>query len=70
MMATTSTAARLSSVQDYQKLLDSYDTWLFDCDGVIWQGTRIVEGVLEVLQFLRQQSMCPSLDLPITRSII
>lgn len=70
MMATTSTAARLSSVQDYQKLLDSYDTWLFDCDGVIWQGTRIVEGVLEVLQFLRQHSMCSSLDLPITRSII
>ncbi|KAH9934198.1 2-phosphoglycolate phosphatase [Fomitopsis serialis] len=46
-------AKRLSSSPDYTSLLDKYDTWLFDCDGVLWQGDRLVEGVPEVLNLLR-----------------
>ncbi|OBZ76132.1 4-nitrophenylphosphatase [Grifola frondosa] len=46
-------AARLSSRQDYESLLDLYDTWLFDCDGVLWQGDRLIEGAVEVLHLLR-----------------
>ena len=40
----------------YQELLDKYDTWMFDCDGVLWHGDRLIDGAVEVLQFLRSQS--------------
>jgi len=36
--------------------LDKYDTWLFDCDGVLWNGDKLVEGAKEVLEMLRRQS--------------
>ena len=49
-------AARLSVKQDYESLLDKYDTWLFDCDGVLWEGTRLIPGVVEVLSYLRKHS--------------
>ncbi|KAI5118365.1 hypothetical protein M0805_004337 [Coniferiporia weirii] len=48
-----STPRKLSSSGDYDELLDKYDTWLFDCDGVLWLGTGLIEGALEVLQLLR-----------------
>ncbi|KIP03289.1 hypothetical protein PHLGIDRAFT_111085 [Phlebiopsis gigantea 11061_1 CR5-6] len=47
-------AARLSTKADYEGLLQSYDTWLFDCDGVLWQGTQLIPGAKEVLAFLRK----------------
>jgi len=40
----------------YEALLDKYDTWLFDCDGVLWNGDKPVEGAKEVLEMLRRQS--------------
>ena len=49
-------AARLSVKQDYESLLDKYDTWLFDCDGVLWSGDTLIEGATEVLQLLRTHS--------------
>jgi len=49
-------SARLSSQEDYEKLLDSYDTWLFDCDGVLWRGDHLLDGVIEVLDMLRRRS--------------
>ena len=54
--ATISTAARLSSREDYAGLLDKYDTWLFDCDGVLWQGDKVIDGATDVLQLLRHHS--------------
>ncbi|KAM5536796.1 hypothetical protein V8D89_009514 [Ganoderma adspersum] len=51
--ATSSTAARLSSREDYADLLDKYDTWLFDCDGVLWQGDKLIDGATDVLKLLR-----------------
>jgi 4-nitrophenyl phosphatase len=45
-----------ASSQDYETLLDKYDTWIFDCDGVLWHGDRIIDGVVDVLKFLRQKS--------------
>ncbi|KAH8099914.1 2-phosphoglycolate phosphatase [Phellopilus nigrolimitatus] len=50
-----STAQRLSTASDYEQLLDKYDTWLFDCDGVLWRGTHLIDGALEVLQLLRSK---------------
>ncbi|EJD51795.1 p-nitrophenyl phosphatase [Auricularia subglabra TFB-10046 SS5] len=46
---------RLASAEDYAALLDAYDTWLFDCDGVLWHGDRLIDGAIDVLQLLRQK---------------
>jgi 4-nitrophenyl phosphatase len=40
----------------YQELLDKYDTWMFDCDGVLWLGDRLIDGVVDALHVLRNQS--------------
>lgn len=55
-------AQRLATKQDYQDLLDKYDTWLFDCDGVLWEGTRLIPGASDFLAFLRKQSKPRTLD--------
>ncbi|XP_073148670.1 phosphoglycolate phosphatase 2 [Henckelia pumila] len=34
-------------------LVDSVDAFLFDCDGVIWKGDALIEGVPETLEALR-----------------
>ncbi|KAL1559974.1 Phosphoglycolate phosphatase 2 [Salvia divinorum] len=39
--------------QDTQSLLDSVDAFLFDCDGVIWKGDSLIDGVSDTLDFLR-----------------
>lgn len=52
-------AARLSSREHYASLLDKYDTWLFDCDGVLWKGDELIDGATDVLQLLRHYSMFP-----------
>jgi 4-nitrophenyl phosphatase len=41
----------------YRELLDKYDTWMFDCDGVLWHGDGPIDGAAEVLRILRNQSM-------------
>lgn len=46
----------LVSKEEYSRLLQDYDTWLFDCDGVLWHGDNLVEGAVEVLSYLRSQS--------------
>ncbi|KZV91340.1 2-phosphoglycolate phosphatase [Exidia glandulosa HHB12029] len=46
---------RLASTQDYSALVDAFDTWLFDCDGVIWHGDRLIDGAIDVLNLLRQK---------------
>ncbi|KAK8869633.1 hypothetical protein IAR55_000201 [Kwoniella newhampshirensis] len=43
----------LSSPEQYQKLVDSVDTFLLDCDGVLYHGPVVVEGVKTVLNMLR-----------------
>ena len=49
-------AARLSSREHYASLLGKYDTWLFDCDGVLWKGDELIDGATDVLQLLRHHS--------------
>ncbi|KAI0033019.1 2-phosphoglycolate phosphatase [Vararia minispora EC-137] len=41
--------------QQYADLIDKYDTWLFDCDGVLWKGDTLVDGAKEVLDILRKR---------------
>lgn len=46
----TSVAPYLSSVDD---LINSVETFIFDCDGVIWKGDTLIDGVPETLDMLR-----------------
>jgi 4-nitrophenyl phosphatase len=43
----------LTKNEEFQKLLDSTDTFLLDCDGVIYHGPVVVPGVPETLKLLR-----------------
>ena len=53
----TNMSIHLSTPEDYKTLLDKFDTWLFDCDGVLWRGDELIDGVVEVLHMLRCLSM-------------
>ncbi|KAK4484977.1 hypothetical protein RD792_007583 [Penstemon davidsonii] len=39
--------------QNTRNLIDSVDAFLFDCDGVIWKGDSLIDGVPETLETLR-----------------
>ncbi|KAI9014790.1 HAD-like domain-containing protein [Gaertneriomyces semiglobifer] len=49
------TAKELSNTKDITAFIDSIDTFLLDCDGVIWSGDHVIDGVHEVLDLLRQK---------------
>lgn len=49
-------STRISTLEGYEALLRDYDTWLFDCDGVLWRGDHQIEGVTQVLDILRRRS--------------
>ena len=36
----------------YNKLLDKYQYFLFDCDGVLWNQTKTIPGAVELIQLL------------------
>ncbi|KAH9164964.1 2-phosphoglycolate phosphatase [Lactarius sanguifluus] len=40
----------------YRELIDKYDTWMLDCDGVLWHGDRLIDGAVQVLEILRSHS--------------
>ncbi|KAJ1898771.1 hypothetical protein LPJ66_002542 [Kickxella alabastrina] len=46
---------KLSTLTDYQTLVDKYDTFLFDCDGVIWRGSTAIVNVQATLSMLRNR---------------
>eukprot|EP01041_Mallomonas_annulata_P001201 gene1201-2336_t len=41
-------------LKEPSKLLDNTDCFIFDCDGVIWKGDSIIEGIPSVLEKLRE----------------
>lgn len=49
----------LDSAEEYKKLWDSVDTFLLDCDGVIYHGPEVVPGVKTVLQMMRDAGESP-----------
>ncbi|CAG8552988.1 8797_t:CDS:2 [Acaulospora morrowiae] len=49
------TPIKLSSRKDYESFLEKFDTFLLDCDGVLWHGNTLLPGVREVLALLRQK---------------
>ncbi|KAK9091825.1 hypothetical protein Syun_026736 [Stephania yunnanensis] len=53
-MAATASPSLLS-YQNFNSLCDSVEAFLFDCDGVIWKGDKLIEGVPEALSALRSK---------------
>ncbi|KAJ9566893.1 hypothetical protein OSB04_002859 [Centaurea solstitialis] len=43
------------SPTNVRHLLDSLDAFLFDCDGVIWKGDTLIDGVPQTLEMLRSK---------------
>ena len=46
-------AARKADTADKRALVDKVDCFIFDCDGVIWRGDSVIDGVPETLDMLR-----------------
>ncbi|KAK9832335.1 hypothetical protein WJX74_006874 [Apatococcus lobatus] len=46
-------AVQKASEQDKAALIDKVDAFIFDCDGVIWKGDSLIQGVPETLDALR-----------------
>ncbi|ESW19572.1 hypothetical protein PHAVU_006G136400 [Phaseolus vulgaris] len=43
------------SPNNFSDLFDSVEAFLFDCDGVIWKGDELIQGVPQTLQMLRSK---------------
>ncbi|KVI01134.1 phosphoglycolate phosphatase 2 [Cynara cardunculus var. scolymus] len=43
------------SPTNVRDLFDSLDAFLFDCDGVIWKGDTLIDGVPQTLEMLRSK---------------
>nr|GMC47151.1 phosphoglycolate phosphatase 2 [Ipomoea batatas] len=43
------------SSHNVKELLDSVNAFLFDCDGVIWKGDKLIDGIPEALDMLRSR---------------
>ncbi|XVF41420.1 hypothetical protein PTKIN_Ptkin01aG0278700 [Pterospermum kingtungense] len=50
---TTRTKASAQPLADADELIASVETFIFDCDGVIWKGDKLIDGVPETLDMLR-----------------
>lgn len=47
---------KITSREQAKAILDSYDYFLFDCDGVIWLGDHLLPSVVETLNMLKAQN--------------
>ncbi|XP_014617038.1 phosphoglycolate phosphatase 1B, chloroplastic-like isoform X2 [Glycine soja] len=54
-MGTFTTRALAQPLQNADELIDSVETFIFDCDGVIWKGDKLIDGVPETLDMLRSK---------------
>ncbi|KAL5574844.1 hypothetical protein UlMin_016543 [Ulmus minor] len=55
MNSSIASNSQLLSAQNIGNLLDSIDAFLFDCDGVVWKGDSLIDGVPETLNLLRSK---------------
>nr|GMC53214.1 phosphoglycolate phosphatase 2 [Ipomoea batatas] len=54
-MKQSSVRSECLSSHNVKELLDSVDAFLFDCDGVIWKGDKLIDGIPEALDMLRRR---------------
>jgi ribonucleotide monophosphatase NagD (HAD superfamily) len=40
-------------ITQLKSFIDSYDTFLLDCDGVVWQGNTLIEHSKETIMLLK-----------------
>ncbi|KAK8305527.1 hypothetical protein V6Z11_D03G068800 [Gossypium hirsutum] len=52
---TTRTRASAQPLENANELIASVETFIFDCDGVIWKGDKLIDGVPETLDMLRSK---------------
>ncbi|CAG8489372.1 5113_t:CDS:2 [Dentiscutata erythropus] len=45
---------KLCNIKDYDKFIDKFDTFLLDCDGVLWRGDHVIPGVQKALSYMRK----------------
>lgn len=50
-----SVVASAPRLDNAKELIDSVETFIFDCDGVIWKGDSLIDGVPETLDMLREK---------------
>jgi phosphoglycolate phosphatase len=48
-----SAAVKKAAPEDLKALIEKVDCFIFDCDGVVWRGDSLIEGVSETIDFLR-----------------
>jgi len=48
-------AATRLSVDNINELIDSFNTVLFDCDGVLWTGRKQVDRASETINYLKSK---------------
>ena len=49
-------AVRRATAADKEELIDKVSAFIFDCDGVIWRGDSVIDGVPETLDWLRSKA--------------
>ncbi|XP_012085815.2 phosphoglycolate phosphatase 1A, chloroplastic [Jatropha curcas] len=49
------TRATAQPLKNADELIDSVETFIFDCDGVIWKGDKLIDGVPQTLDMLRSR---------------
>ncbi|KAF4004425.1 Haloacid dehalogenase-like hydrolase family protein, partial [Saccharomyces cerevisiae] len=54
MTAQQGVPIKITNKEIAQEFLDKYDTFLFDCDGVLWLGSQALPYTLEILNLLKQ----------------
>ena len=42
-------------IETIKQVEDKYDTFLFDCDGVLWRAGNPIPGTFELLQYLHSK---------------
>jgi len=47
----------LTSREALTSIVDPFDTFLFDCDGVLYNGDMAIDGAVEVTDMLRSKGM-------------
>lgn len=55
-MTRQATTNKVSTKEEALKLLDQYDHFLFDCDGVIWLGPDKIAGASEFIELLKEKN--------------
>ncbi|KAI7907836.1 HAD-like domain-containing protein [Cokeromyces recurvatus] len=45
----------LQTKAEREAFIDKYDNFLFDCDGVLWEGTRVFDNISEAMKLLREK---------------